>query len=69
MIGYKLTIEQAELLFGQTFDGVSKFNPTQDISGDYFIFEGEVKNCTQKEFEWVKDLKKFNFIPYESEKQ
>jgi hypothetical protein len=61
MIGYKLSIEQAELLNGQQFTIGSFFNPVMDKNGDYFIFEGEVSGCDNPEFMWVKDLKQFNY--------
>ena len=56
MIGYKLTIEQANLLFDREYTTGSYFNPVTDSNGDYFIFEGEVSGCDNPEFEWVKQL-------------
>ena len=42
----KITIEQKDLLIGQTFDGVQYFNPTQDADGNWFISNEEYFNCT-----------------------
>ncbi len=63
MIGYKLTAEQAMQLVGKLFNGNSLFNPVTDIEGVYFIFEGEVNNCVNEEFMWVKDLPTAEYVP------
>lgn len=63
MIGYKLTNEQKELLSGASFAPDQYFNPVPDIDGVYFIFEGEVENCTNKEFLWVKELPEAEYVP------
>ena len=56
MIGYKLTEQQAVGISGQFFNDTTTFYPVQDINGDWFIFEGEVNDCTNEDFMWVKDL-------------
>jgi hypothetical protein len=33
----QLTLEQKNILIGQTFDGVQFFNPTLDADGNWFI--------------------------------
>jgi hypothetical protein len=63
MIGYKLTNTQREELVGQQFDLYQFFNPVQNIDGVYFIFEGEVDNCVNEEFMWVKDLPTAEYVP------
>lgn len=63
MIGFKLTLEQKDLLVGQKFAPNQYFNPVQDINGDWFIFEGEVENCTNEEFMWVKQLPQAEYVP------
>lgn len=63
MIGYKLTINEKELLSGAFFAPDQYFNPVPDIDGVYFIFEGEVENCTNEEFMWVKELPTAEYIP------
>ena len=67
ILGYKLTPEQSELLNGNQYADNSYFNPTQDINGDWFIFESEVKECTNEEFSWVKELKESKFIAPKNE--
>jgi hypothetical protein len=67
MIGYKLTLEQLELLNGKQYAENSYFNPTQDINGDWFIFESEVKECSNIEFEWVKELTESKYIAPKNE--
>jgi hypothetical protein len=62
MLGYKLTIEQRNQLVGQQFDLYQFFNPVTDINGVYFIFEGEVDNCVNEEFMWVKKLPKDEYV-------
>lgn len=42
----QLTIEQKDLLVGQTWDGVQYFNPTLDANGNWFISNEEYFNCT-----------------------
>jgi len=63
MIGYKLTNLQKEELVGQQFDLYQFFNPVLDIEDVYFIFEGEVDNCVNDEFMWVKDLPTAEYVP------
>ena len=63
MIGYKLTTEQKDELVGQQFAPDQFFNPVPDIDGVYFIFEGEVENCTNEEFMWVKELPEAEYVP------
>ena len=63
MIGYKLTDEQATEISGKLFNKSTSFNPVPNIDGVYFIFEGEVNGCTNKEFMWVKELPTAEYIP------
>ena len=63
MIGYKLTTEQKDLLVGQSFAPNQYFNPVPDIDGVYFIFDGEVDNCVNEEFMWVKELPTEEYVP------
>ena len=44
IIGYKLTLEQADELRGKEFAPDNYFNPVQDINGDWFIFEVEYQH-------------------------
>jgi hypothetical protein len=63
MIGYKLDTEQKDLLVGQQFAHDQYFNPVPDINGVYFIFEGEVDECVNQNFMWVKTLQQSEYVP------
>ena len=63
MEGYKLTIEQKNLITGQEYANDCTFNPVPDINGDYFIFAEEVEHCDKSEFAFVKELQASEFIP------
>lgn len=45
MEGYKIFTYQKEALIKQTMIDGTKYNPVQDINGDWFIFEQEHKHC------------------------
>lgn len=62
MIGYKLTVAQANLIANKKIANSGRFNPVTDINGDYFIFEGEVNGCTNEEYLWVKDLPQAEYV-------
>ena len=53
---YKLTVAQKELLTGIKYDGVQYFNPVQDINKNWFVSKEEVRDTTNEECLWVKDL-------------
>lgn len=63
MIGYKLNIQQKDLLIGNEFAPNQYFNPVPDINGDYFIFDGEVEGCVNEDFMWVKELPQAEYVP------
>ena len=64
----QLTIEQKNLLEGQTYDGVQFFNPTQDADGNWFISKEEVAQTTNEEFtSWINDLTEIDYNPVVSE--
>ena len=64
----QLTIEQKDLLVGQTYDGVQFFNPTLDANGNWFISNEEVNNCTHVGVnEWIHDLPEIDYNPVVSE--
>jgi hypothetical protein len=63
-----LTIEQKDLLVGQTYDGIQFFNPTLDADGNWFISNEEVNQCThQGVTEWVHDLPEIDHNPVQVE--
>ena len=45
MEGYKIYNYQRDVLVQQTMEGKGKYNPVEDINGDYFIFEIEYRQC------------------------
>jgi hypothetical protein len=51
-----ITQEQKDLLIGQRFDGIQFFNPVQDIDNNWCISQEEINQCTNVDFQWVKDL-------------
>ena len=63
MMVYLLTETQKDLLLDQLFDEDSYFNPIQDIEDNWIISEEEISQCTNKEFEWIKDLPQIQFNP------
>ena len=63
MEGYKLTLEQATEISGKHLNQSCTFFPVPDINGDYFIFEGEVNDCTNEEYLWVKELTPSEYVP------
>ena len=60
----QITIEQKDLLVGQTYDGVQFFNPTLDADGNWFISNEEVNGCTHDGVtEWIHDLVEIDYNP------
>jgi hypothetical protein len=60
---YELSIEQKEVLIGQTYDGLQYFNPVLDAEGNWFISIEEVNCCINESFQWVKDLPLIEYNP------
>jgi len=58
-----ITTEQKDSLIGQSFDGVQFFNPVQDIDSNWCISVEEIDQCTNVDFQWVKDLILSTFNP------
>lgn len=65
---YNLTIEQKDILNGQTYDGLQFFNPSLDAENNWFISIEEVNGCTNELLQWVKDLPLMNYNPIIYEK-
>jgi len=64
MIVRKITIEQKDLLIGQTWDGVQYFNPTLDADNNWFISNEEVNGCTYEGVsEWIHELEEIDHNP------
>ena len=50
----KISEEQKNLLLGQTWDGITFFNPTLDSNNNWFVSIQEVDGCVKPEFQWLK---------------
>lgn len=60
-----LTTEQKNILDKQEVHPKLKFNPVQDVNGDWVISEVEVNQCTNPNFMWVKNLELTDWLgPY-----
>lgn len=59
----KITETQKNLLIGQTWDGVTFFNPTIDANGNYFVSQEEVNGCNKPEFQWLKSCELIEHNP------
>lgn len=57
-----LTELQKDLLVGQLYAPYSYYNPIQDLNDNWIISVGEIEQCTNEEFMWLKDVP---LIPYE----
>lgn len=58
-----LTKEQFIKIAGKEFAKDSYFNPILDADGDIVISEEEVEQCTNPDFQFVKDLPQKEFKP------
>ena len=59
----KITEEQKDLLIGQTWDGVTFFNPVLDADNQWFVSIEEVNGCNKPEFKWLKDCELIEYNP------
>ena len=60
---FKITEEQKDLLIGQTWDGVTFFNPTLDADNNWFVSQEEVNGCDKPEFQWLKSCELIEYNP------
>ena len=61
---YKLTETDAEFLKGKTYSKDMIFNPVQDINGEWFISEEEVKGNTNRRYKDIlSKLELAEFVP------
>jgi hypothetical protein len=58
-----ITEIQKDSLIGQRFDNLQFFNPVQDIDNNWTISIEEINQCTNVDFQWVKDLTLSVFNP------
>lgn len=60
---YKLTTQQAEIVFGVEIQSGWYFNPIQDINGEWFI---SIQEIQASDIEWLKDLEQSEFVAPEN---
>ena len=58
-----LTELQKDELVGQLYAPRSYYNPIQDINDNWIISVGEIEQCTNEEFMWLKDLPLILYVP------
>ena len=58
-----LTELQKDELIGQLFAPYSYYNPIQDFYDNWIISVGEIEQCTNEEFMWLKELPLILFEP------
>jgi hypothetical protein len=65
MIGYKLTVEQKEIIQGQFYAPYQLINCVQDINNDWFtFFTDEDKVIIEtSEYAWVLDCSQAEYVP------
>jgi hypothetical protein len=65
MIGYKLTVEQKEIIQGQFYAPYQFINCVQDINNDWFtFFTNEDKSIIEtSEYAWVLDCPQEEYVP------
>lgn len=61
-----LTIEQKNIIFDQLFNQDSYFNVIQDIDSNWIISQEEMNQCTNPEYQWVKNLPLIDYKPVET---
>ena len=59
----KITEQQKDFLIGQTWDGVTFFNPTIDAENNWFVSQEEVNGCNKPEFQWLKSCELIEHNP------
>ena len=58
-----LTIEQKDLLVGQAYSVDSYYNPIQDVNDNWVISVEEMRDTTNSNTLWVKDLDLILYVP------
>ena len=65
----KLTEDQARQLYGKELSGGWTFSMTKDINEEYFLDPFQAENCTNPEFQWLKEMPLSDYVPYDAEAQ
>jgi hypothetical protein len=63
----KLTEEQARQVYGKELAPGWCFLMTKDINEEYFLDPFQAENCTNPEFEWLKEMPLSQYVPYAEE--
>jgi hypothetical protein len=58
-----LTLAQKNSLVNKEFSEDSKFNPIQDLDGNWVISQEEMNQADVPPYEWVKNLPLIDFKP------
>lgn len=58
-----LTESQKDSLVGQLYASDSYFNPIQDDLDQWVISTEEINQCTNPEFQWIKELPLIEYVP------
>ena len=65
----KLTEAQAQQVHGKELSPGWCFSLTKGINEEYFLDPYQVEQCTNAEFDWLKELPLSEYIPYPVEAQ
>jgi len=65
----KLTEEQAKKIHLKQLHLDWAFLVTKDANEEYFVDPYQVEQCTNPEFDWLKELPLSEYVPYEAEAQ
>lgn len=65
----KLTEDQARQVYQKELTAGWCFKLTKDVNEDYFLDPYQVEQCTNPEFDWLKQLQLSQYIPYSAEAQ
>ena len=65
----KLTEQQAKNIHLKQLHLDWAFLVTKDINEDYFVDPYQVEQCTNPEFDWLKQLSLADYVPYPAEAQ
>ena len=65
----KLTEAQARQVHRKELYPGWAFSLSKDINEDYFLDPYQVEQCTNAEFDWLKELPLSEYVPYPAEAQ
>jgi hypothetical protein len=65
----KLTEQQARQVYEKELSPGWVFLMHKDINEQYFLDPYQIQQCTNTEFEWLKQLPLSEYVPYDAESQ